>query len=298
MSTLDGIHTMFKPMLATDADLSKLRFPLYASAKLDGVRAIVREGVVLSRSLKPIPSKHVQETFGHLEHLDGELIVGDPTSPTCYRDTVSMVMARDRGRFDVGYHVFDWVGRPESRWLNRQITALDSIAFETAPVRSHPQTLVLDMDMLLEVETEALEQGHEGLILRDPDAPYKFGRSTVREGFLLKLKRFVDAEAVVVGFDERLHNGNEATVDELGHTKRSSHQANKTGHGDLGALVTHYQGQECRIGTGFTAEDRLEIWQNQSSYVGKIAKFKFFPTGGKDKPRHPVFLGWRDPLDA
>jgi DNA ligase-1 len=290
---------MFKPMLATDADLSKLRFPLYASAKLDGVRAIVREGVVLSRSLKPIPSKHVQETFGHLEHFDGELIVGDPTSPTCYRDTVSQVMARDRGSFDVGFHVFDHVAEPTVPWSRRWSSIVDEITLDGTPgLKLHHQIEIESHDFLFQAEHAALEQGYEGLILRDPDAPYKFGRSTVREGFLLKLKRFVDAEAVVVGFDERLHNGNEATVDELGHTKRSSHQANKTGHGDLGALVTHYQGQECRIGTGFTAEDRLEIWQNQSSYVGKIAKFKFFPVGGKDKPRHPVFLGWRDPLDA
>ncbi len=67
---------IFKPMLACEVDLDKLRFPLLASAKLDGVRAIVRDGVVYSRSNKPIPNKFVQQQFKHLEHFDGELIVG------------------------------------------------------------------------------------------------------------------------------------------------------------------------------------------------------------------------------
>jgi hypothetical protein len=66
---------MFKPMLATDAELDKLRFPILCSPKLDGIRAVVRGGVVYSRSNKPIPNKWVQSKLSHLEHYDGELIV-------------------------------------------------------------------------------------------------------------------------------------------------------------------------------------------------------------------------------
>jgi DNA ligase-1 len=62
---------MFKPMLASPADMSKLRFPLWLSPKLDGIRALVINGVVMSRSLKPIPNQHVQSLFGHLEGYDG-----------------------------------------------------------------------------------------------------------------------------------------------------------------------------------------------------------------------------------
>lgn len=288
---------MFKPMLATESDLSKLRFPLYASAKLDGVRAIVRNGVVLSRSLKPIPSVYVQAMFGHLEHFDGELIVGSPTSPTCYRDTVRHVMAKDRGEFDVRFHVFDHVEHTSISWSSRMAAVHDEPSLPHPSIRIHPQLHVESLDELLDTEANMVGLGYEGLILRDPTARYKFGRSTVNEGYMLKLKRFRDAEAVVIGFDERMHNGNEAVVNELGHSSRSSHAANLTGHGDLGALVTTFGGEVCRIGTGFTQADRIEIWQNQDKYLGRIAKFKYFPTGGKDKPRHPVFLGWRSTLD-
>ena len=115
----------------------------------------------------------------------------------------------------------------------------------------------------------------------------------MNEGYLLKLKRFEDAEAVVIGFEERMHNGNEATVSELGRTKRSSHKANKSGRGDLGALVCRTpEGIEFNIGTGFTDSDRQRIWDSRDQFLGRNAKYKFFPVGVKEAPRHPVFLGW------
>jgi len=154
------------------------------------------------------------------------------------------------------------------------------------------------IDTLLKLEQDLLDEGFEGLILRDPNAPYKRGRSTVDQGYLLKLKRFVDDEAVVIGFEERMHNGNEATVNELGRTKRSSHQANKTGRGDLGALrLRTAEGVEFSCGTGFSDAERDQIWRNRDSLLGRFAKYKHFVIGSKDAPRHPVFLGWRDPKD-
>src|SRR5881628_3661254 len=51
------------------------------------------------------------------------------------------------------------------------------------------------------MESLMVEQGHEGVILRTLGAPYKHGRSTP-SGPLLKLKRFVDFEAEVIGVYE------------------------------------------------------------------------------------------------
>lgn len=280
-------------MLASDAELDKLRFPLLASAKLDGVRAVVKNGVVLSRSLKPIPNDYVQSLFKHLEHFDGELIVGEPTNKTCYRDTVSGVMSRD-GKPNVRFFAFDHTHsalRPYAQRAEYLIRKHPHVVF-------HDQHVITCMKTLLELEAKLLDQGYEGLILRDPNAPYKFGRSTVREGYLLKLKRFTDAEFEVVGFEERMHNGNEATTNELGRTKRSSHKENKTGRGDLGALIVRTaEGLVFNVGTGFDDAQRAEIWTNQAKYQGAWAKVKFFAVGMKDAPRHPVFLGWREQCD-
>lgn len=281
-------------MLAKDADLGKLRYPLLVSPKLDGIRAYVREGVVYSRKNKPIPNKHVQTLFKPYDYFDGELIVGDPTDPFVYRNTMSGVMSIE-GEPNVKYFVFDhllYLHEPfalrngRSLRYNRKVT----VALE--------QKLITTYDELLEHEAKVLELGYEGLILRDPNAPYKCGRSTVKEGGMLKLKRFSDAEFTVVGFEERLKNNNEATTDETGRTKRSSHKANKSGRGDLGALVLQHNGDTFTCGTGFTDAERADIWDNQDKYLGRLAKVKFFAIGAYDKPRHPVFLGWRDKRDV
>ena len=288
---------IFRPMLATDADLGKLRFPLLASAKLDGVRAVVRDGVVYSRSNKPIPNAYVQQKFSRFEHFDGELIVGDPTSKTCYRDTISGVMSFE-GKPEVRFFVFDHIGNTSAPYRHRAEHINTAGRGKPSGALTHFQKEVVDLDELLEYENDCLEAGYEGLILRDPNAPYKQGRSTVKEGYLLKLKRFVDDEAVIVNCFEREHNGNEARTDELGRTKRSSHKAGKIGRGDLGGFVLRSSsGVEFSCGTGFSDAERAAYWAGKDRLIGKIAKFKYFPVGVKEAPRHPVWLGFRDPID-
>lgn len=285
----------FKPMLASPADLNNLKFPLYASPKLDGIRAVVRDGVVLSRTLKPIPNKHVQRLFSVLEHHDGELIVGLPTADDCFRQTTSGVMSVD-GEPDVTFYVFDHVqdmSAPYSaraKLIKKPMNSLLSVVVVE-------QRLINNLEELLAFEAECLAMGYEGLILRSIDGHYKCGRSTTREGILLKLKRFEDSEALIVSLVEQQHNGNEATKDNLGRTKRSSHKENKTGKGMLGAFTVAWQGLEFEIGTGMDAALRAQIWANPDAYIGKIVKFKYFPVGVKEKPRHPVFLGFRDVRD-
>jgi DNA ligase-1 len=283
---------MFKPMLAVDCDINKVKFPILVSAKLDGVRAIVRGGVVYSRSNKPIPNHYVQEMLGKYEHFDGELIVGEPTSKTAYRDTVSHVMAHDKRDFDLRFYVFDHVQFPNNPYMTRFVQIVPS-----GMVVKHDQHHVSCVSTLTDLEEELLEKGYEGLILRGAHSPYKYGRSTANEGFLLKMKRFTDDEFEVIGFEERMHNGNEATISELGRTKRSSHQANLTGRGDLGAIIVRYGDTTFNVGTGFDDAERATIWANRESYLGRLAAVRYFAIGMKDVPRHPSFKGWREKID-
>ena len=282
--------TPFRPMLAAVADLSSIRYPIIASAKLDGVRALVMNGVVVSRTLKPIPNMEVQARFKHLEGYDGELILGSPTAWDCYRKTVSVVMADRRAAHDVNYHVFDNIEEPTLPYVSRLALIVPEYNHEHFPLYGTADLLAL--------EEKFLAAGYEGLILRDPSAPYKNGRSTVKQGWMLKVKQFTDAEATVIGFTELESNENPAELDERGYTKHSHHQANKTKRDTLGALVVVLEGQQFSIGTGFTQAERQEIWGNKQNYLGRIAKFKYFSIGMKDSPRHPVWLGWRDKIDV
>ena len=289
-----------QPMLATAANLEKLVFPLTASPKLDGIRATVVNGRLLSRKLKPIPNTYLQNMFGHpqLEGLDGELIVGEPNDPEVYRNSYSGVMKKT-GEPEATFHVFDHWQHPSLTFPAR-IAALRSQLQHAGTwdrIDIVEQVVVNDLDALLKYEESVLNMGYEGVMLRDPNSPYKFGRSTAKEGCLLKLKRFEDSEALILDVIEEMANLNEATTDERGYTKRSTHQENKMGKGRMGALFVRdlASGVEFQIGTGFDDRDRAEFWEK--NFRGKIIKYKHFPIGVKDKPRFPVFTGMRSEID-
>ena len=288
--------TQFRPLLAhTIKDTTTLNYPVLASVKLDGIRCVVINGVAMSRNLKPIKNAHVQACIGKPEYngLDGELIVGDIFAKDCYRQTNSGVMSFE-GEPDFKFHVFDRFDMPDSQFLTR---------LSTLPRLPHVRLVEhweIDTEhQLLKLENEFLERGAEGLMVRSLEGKYKQGRSTEKEGILGKLKRFVDAEYEIVGFEERMHNANPATKDALGHTERSSHKENMIGRGDLGAIVCKTSdGLTFCCGSGFDDAQRREIWDNKDKYLGKMAKVKSFMIGVKDKPRFPIFLGIRDPIDA
>ena len=287
----------FKPLLAVNADLDKLKFPLYLSAKYDGIRVIIRNGAPVSRTLKPIPNKYIRETiekYGDiLEGFDGELIVGSPTASDCFSRTTSAVMSYD-GEPDFAFYVFDKVGEGgyEDRWF-RQILG-DARDFPTF-VTLVEQQRCFSLEQVGLLEQEHTAEGYEGVMLRSPDGKYKTGRSTVNEGILLKLKRFEDFEAEIIGFEERLHNANEATTDLLGHTERSSHKDNMIPMNTLGSLIVKSDlfPTPFNVGTGFDDETRQHIWDNRESFLGQLAKIKHQPSGALNLPRFPVFLGVR-----
>jgi len=292
----------FKPLLASHCtDTEKLRLPLLASRKLDGVRMTVQGGKLLSRSLKEIPNRNVQDMFADLPNgIDGEAIVGDPCAPDAYRRTVSVVMSDDKPADDVRFWLFDWHG---SETFEERLEKLQQIDHPMTELVEHiiVRTLV-ELDAL---EAAWLEAGNEGVMLRAIDGRYKEGRSSEKEQILLKLKRFSDSEAVVIGTYELEHNSNDSFINELGRTARSSAQAGKVGLDTLGGFFVRgsagqpFDGVEFKVGNGqgMTQELRKQLWADRESLVGRTIKIKYFPTGGKDRPRHPLWLGWRDERD-
>ena len=289
------------PMLAaTCKDLSKVHFPVLASPKLDGVRCLIMNGVAMSRSFKPIPNVMIQKlALGMFEGLDGELIVGDPTAPNAYRRTMSVVMSEDEPIEGLVYWVFDsWGIAPSKPHFQRRLEGAAHLCRGVAKLVPH--TMIETPAALERLEERYLDMGYEGVMLRDPYGPYKEGRSTENEGYLLKLKRFCDSEAQVLAVQELMTNTNEAEQSPTGHTVRSSKKAGMVGKGTMGALHVRdlKTGVEFDIGTGFSAADRDWWWKHQACAPGAtIIKYKYFPTGGKDKPRFPVFLGIRDKRD-
>ena len=302
------IPTGFLPMLASQCkDMTKLKFPVMASPKIDGYRAHVFASVVYSRNLKPIRNLHVQKLFGvpEMEGFDGELAVGPITAPDVFRVTASGVTRKD-GEPKVFFHAFDLYGAPGGFYkrfpaLRAQRKSLSRLSGAGgSSVQLVPHKEIDSLEELLAYEEECLEQGYEGIMVRSLFGPYKCGRATEKEGHLLKIKRFFDSEATILGTYEQDHNNNVAEVNELGRTKRSSHKAGKVAAGVLGGLHVRdvKSGVEFYIGGGFDAAECAAMWEDRENLIGKLAKYKYFPLGSKDKPRFPTFLGIRDPDDT
>lgn len=300
----------FRPLLAATFeggdDYNKLQFPMLASPKLDGIRVICHQEMgAISRSCKSIPNKFVQEFLSdpRLRFLDGEILVGEPTDPSVFNKTQSAVMTQ-AGEPDFQYYVFDTYGPfytcPFSTRLDEAASIVNSLPDHLRDrVRLLGHTEINTVEEFDAFEGDCVDNGYEGAMYRKKFGPYKFNRSTLKEGILLKAKRFEDAEGIVTGWDPLERNANTAFTDERGYTRRSSHQENKiVDDRRIGKLIVNvtsgkFCGVEVRVGSGFTDDQRLEIHANFAKYQGKTITFKYMPYGSKDAPRQPIFKGFR-----
>lgn len=282
----------FQPLLSgTVTDLEKLRFPLIASPKLDGIRCVIVDGKALSRNLKPIPNKFIRNYLEglFLDNVDGEIMLN---SSKDFNSVQSAVMSFD-GEPNFVYMIFDTIEdepykvRIANRWPSERVKQLEA-------------KYIFSLEELIALEDKWVKEGYEGIMLRDPMGRYKFGRSTEKESILLKLKRFHDTEAKVIGFEEKMHNDNVQEKDEKGYAKRSSAKAGMIPADTLGALImlkpdANSLGIEFKIGTGFDDEQRKEIWDNKGKYINQIVTFKYQEISKYGVPRFPVFKNFRLP---
>jgi DNA ligase-1 len=288
-----------KPLLAGNFDPDKAKYPYFATPKIDGIRFLMINGQAVSRTFKPIRNKYIQALLSEYlpNGVDGELTCGDN-----FQDSSSGIM-KIEGEPKFKVWIFDYVN-PDAETVDkfsRRISELrDWVHDPDIPFKLKilGQYVIYNIDDLNAYESIVLEEGYEGVMLRDPFGTYKFGRSTVKDNILLKVKRFLDDEATIIGIEEKLSNQNDAEKDAFGRTKRSSAQDGMVPMGTTGAFrVRDKNGLEFSIGSGLNDAMRDKIWKDKNDYIGKLVKYKYFPQGVKDLPRHPVFLGFRDPDD-
>lgn len=283
-----------RPMLAeTLKNKEDIKFPVSASPKFDGIRCLIVNKPV-SRKFKEIPNKYIYSKLSELPNgLDGELIIPGKT----FNEIQSIVMSED-GNSEFEYHIFDYVKNDLNEQYNIRIENLKSLKLPDFCKLVLPKSInnIKELDLYEEL---MLKNGYEGVMIRNHSSPYKCGRSTVKEGFLLKIKRFNDSEAKILEFHEKLQNNNEIEKNELGYTKRSSKKANLKPVNTLGAILVKdvETGIEFSIGTGFNDELKQEIWDNKEKYLNKTITYTFQNVGAKNKPRFPSFKGFRDEKD-
>lgn len=309
---------MIKPQLADNWDQKKQAFPCWWQPKIDGVRGLYLTGSMTGRSLKNFANKAATIRFSQpqFKGLDGEFAAGSPTSLSLCRDTTSQLTTKAGTAEGLVWHVFDLVteetvGMPyEERYELLEARVKELADPQVALV---PYVEVTSLEQVLSLDSDALDAGFEGSILRNPKAPYKPGRPSSKTQELMRIKTFIDAEFLITKVVQGRKNNNEATTNELGRTERSTHAENQEPNGMCGGLIGNLladvlcpttgavlfkEGQEVLVSPGaLTHPERKSVWEDHSLAVGKIGKLKTFPRGAKDKPRFPIFTSFRDPVD-
>lgn len=283
---------MFKPMLACSVmpTFKEIKYPVIASPKLDGIRCLIIDGKPYSRSLKLIPNKFVQQELSklNLPELDGELMLynGD------FNNVQSAVMS-ETGEPDFVFVVFDYFKHPKHPYSKR-LSSCEELNISSERVKLIEYEYVHNEHRMEELFDYWVEHcKYEGAIIRSPFGPYKYGRSTYNQGWMLKLKVFTDAEATIVGFEELMHNANEVTVNNLGYQVRSSCMEGQYSGDTLGSLVVKFQNVEFKIGTGLDANERQRLWNMREELKGKLVTFKYQELSKYGVPRFPVYKGLR-----
>lgn len=122
-----------------------------------------------------------------------------------------------------------------------------------------------------ELHDQFVSEGYEGAMIKDLDAPYKFGRGPE----VMKLKAFHDADCVVL----RVEEGTGKFVQTCGN------------------LVVDFNGTEVGVGSGLTDEDRKMIWNAPQDFIGRLAEIRYQEITPDGSLRFPTFVCWRNDRD-
>ncbi|MGF1525429.1 MAG: DNA ligase [Candidatus Competibacterales bacterium] len=230
----------------------------WMSEKLDGVRAYWDGKGFLSRQGNTF---HAPEWFVSglpPSPLDGELWL----DRQAFQRTVSIVRRQDQSDHwqQIRFLVFDAPSHPDP--FEGRMAFLEATLGQGHNPRAvfHRPTRCRGLEHLGQTLGEIEALGGEGLMVREPGSRYEVGRSQT----LLKVKRFRDAEAVVV-----------------------DHQPGKGRHkGRLGALLVQLaDGTAFSIGTGFSDAQRAA-----PPPIGAVVTFRYQELSDRGVPRFPSFV--------
>lgn len=281
-----------------------INFPVFGSPKIDGLRA-AHKMKLLTRSMKDHKNIFLQNRFGpdaRLMGMDGELTVGDPWDPEVFQNTDGPCR-QVNSTPDASLNIFDRWDLPKMEYWQRleELQKTFKYALSDHPhIRLVEQRLLNSYEEMDEFECECLELGYEGIMVRDPHGLYKYGRCTAKEANIYKVKRFEHAEAVILRPEELMINKNEPYIAENGMQKRSTKKEGLIPGNTLGAIWVRdtTTGEEFKVGSGFNPKQRAELWarfQSGDDFSEQLLRYKHFPKGRKDAPRHPIFAGFRAP---
>ncbi len=301
---------LWKPTLAAtlpvDADLSSLPYPLWASPKYDGRRALVQGGNLVSRNGIVVPNRSACEPIEalDLEGYDGELVVGPATAPNVRNRTMSYLATQ--GHVETGevvrrepltYYVFDWFDEShEQPFEERQVGVRPSgvpvvnVIDKWTKVVIVKQKLIKTPREIAQYEAEKVSDGHEGVMLRSANSgkPYMQKRSTLREFELVKWKRWETGEAVILAAHPLEHNLN------ISKTAAGRKSSKKVGMVKDAMRFGSATMRDVKTKAEFSVQipgEKLQRWNGWRMYAADYLQMKFvykYQPGAKGVPIHPT----------
>ena len=270
---------VFLPMLAASFDKrkDKVVYPVDVQPKLDGVRCLAYwdgDSVkLMSRGGKQWEC--CQHIIDELEQvlpkdwvLDGELYIHGAT----FQEITKLVKKLRPESVNVQFHVYDVPKgfNKESSWDERCDDLNDfhgnhGLCKSVKVVDTH---LANNEYAVYELQSQFLEEGYEGAIVREMDGEYRFGN---RSNKLLKVKNFMDEEYEIIGFTTG-----------VGRFEGCIIWICKTGNGD-----------EFKVVPQGTMEERKATYDTAGKHIGELLKVKFFELTDDNIPRFPVGIGIR-----
>lgn len=326
-----------QPMLASDysSEASYDTDFWLASEKLDGIRCCIQDAYcnkakayekVFSRSGKRIPNHYIRNVLSSLPAgIDGELapIKANLHAKDAFQQATSAVMTMEGEPANWCYYVFDFFGRPDLPKKERLQIAGSIISDwqKLNPSFAHFVQMLdfeeLTIEQALTKAQQIVKDGGEGLMIANPLGQYVHRRARHTESLLLKLKPAQDDEAVIIGFQEAVYTGLTSVLKAMpgyenvkpaeakrllaANSELAESCENKIGQGkgELGSIQVKAAGwaESFSIGSGFSKSQREAIWLNTQYYLGRTVRFKYISAGTKDRPRLPIFQGFREEED-
>ena len=257
------------PMLATTwTTKTKLSKWVYFQPKLDGVRVMVgrRDGdiVVMTRTGKAVVGfQQLMDDPAIHTIKEGEWVDGEAYSTTLSFEEISGKFRKQCACPELEFHVFDTFD------VNNIHLTFEQRVDKIKKWKHHVPTILTDSCKLDELHDKYVKDGYEGIIIREPDAPYEIG---YRSRNLLKFKKFDTNEFKIVGCEE-------GTAKDTG----------------TGIFVCECENGTFNVRPTGTLATRKEYWENRSSYMNKLLTVKHQSVSSTDGiPRFPVGLTVRN----
>jgi len=231
--------------------------------KYDGIRVMKVNGVLKMRSGKVVPNGYLRAMLKELpDGREGEIIVNHSFSEATsfvrsdYKESSRWILAQ-----------FDNHSRPNDKFIERLDSTKHNNPLSALTV---PWYVVESLEQLLKLEQQYVSEGYEGIVIRDPDARYKFGTATFKEQSYLTFKRKMTENAHIIGCKCKQEDG--SPVDTLGALELRTEK-----------------GIEFCCGSGLDDTSRSILWAMKDSLIGKSVEFEY-ERSEQVKPRFPVFL--------